>query len=1007
MTPEVGQMFGPYEILGRLGSGGMGIVFLAWDRRLHREVAIKVIRQNHHLPGIEQRFLQEARTSSRLNHPNICTIFDIGEQDSIPYFVMELLEGETLKERIRRSVLTIDELLMYTREVADALVAAHARNIVHRDIKPANIFLVRNPKAPAQVKVLDFGLAKIDRKAAPPSVLSSTTASSSLDLTVEGLTVGTVAYMSPEQTRGEDLDIRSDLFSLGVVMYEMATRRLPFVGNNNDDVYAQILNGQPESPRNWNDSISRDLERIILKLLAKERGERFQSATELLTALDRLPGRISLGSWLRKQEAAPVVPLVPAFEPVARDRRRSRRSSGSHHIAAGQTPNEPSPAPQLASQAATIHSSDANKIDPLPPAPVLRGSGINQFEFEDRDPVAMSAAPSSPPPASRRRVTLRLIGLAAALAVVAGASIISHGGPFHPSSLDSRDVLLLTRIEDRTGEKLDGVALEGLSLSLSQSQTLATRGEGTYLAGLRQLNASTSDTAFPRAVAQRVNASAYLTGEVTHPDGPDHKAYSLHIEVRRTSSDAILSSLTEKAATPAEIPSALDRISHILRRQLGEPRTALTRSDQPLRVMATSNLAALRSYSEGDIAAQSGRPLDAIVAFRNATAQAPAFSQAHLQLAWLYSAQHAEVAAAESAKLASSNAKESGQRIQLLASFASQMLESGDYSRAEQTIRDYNRSFPNDPDGMLGLARVLRAQGHPVESLLAAQQAYSDDPFRGGAYTEAEFDMIALDRFLDALHLEQHASTLGVLPEHAGIPASYLANRPDLLLQQAHAIEDPSSAHRSPTPGELAAYAVSLDNAERWDEAEQVWTRAAAMASTVPGLQSAAVYILNLAALNRSLAGRCSDVADLLRMNNTVDRGPVATFRGGMAAAICGHDEEAVAAIDALQRIPANSSPVTHYGPAELRAAIAINHKEPEQALRLLDRADSPSDPTLLPYLRACAFGQQGRLQQQDDNLRSIADHQGIIYLTGISIYRQAKMSLDHTTPPTQVALRQ
>src|SRR5271155_5702744 len=158
MIPEAGQRFGPYEILGRLGSGGMGLVFRAWDERLHREVAVKLLQDNYKMPGMRERFLQEARAASGLNHPNICTIFDIGEQDGNPYLVMELLEGETVKDRIVYGGLPVEEIVGYAIEIADALSAAHSKGIVHRDIKPANIFLVKMPNGKKQAKVLDFGL---------------------------------------------------------------------------------------------------------------------------------------------------------------------------------------------------------------------------------------------------------------------------------------------------------------------------------------------------------------------------------------------------------------------------------------------------------------------------------------------------------------------------------------------------------------------------------------------------------------------------------------------------------------------------------------------------------------------------------------------------------------------------------------------------------------------------------------------------------------------------------
>src|SRR5277367_4660287 len=289
MVPEIGQRFGPYEILGKLGGGGMGHVFRAWDERLQREVAIKLLHDDYTMPGMRERFLQEARAASALNHPNICTVFDIGEQDRNPYLVMELLEGETVKDRIERGALSAEEIVRYAMEIADALTAAHSKGIVHRDIKPANIFLVKMPDGKSQAKVLDFGLAKIELEA------RGGWGSRKLDLTLAGSTVGTLAYMSPEQARGEALDARSDLFSLGSVIYEMATGKLPFPGTATADVFAALLMKEPEPPRKLNPAISKEGERIILKLLAKDKTQRYQTATELRMDLEQLSSRSGSG----------------------------------------------------------------------------------------------------------------------------------------------------------------------------------------------------------------------------------------------------------------------------------------------------------------------------------------------------------------------------------------------------------------------------------------------------------------------------------------------------------------------------------------------------------------------------------------------------------------------------------------------------------------------------------------------------------------------------------------
>ncbi len=327
MLPEVGHKFGPYEILGKLGGGGMGIVFRAWDDRLHREVAVKLLHDEFQAPGMRQRFLLEARAASALNHPHICTIFDMGEQDGEPYLVMEILEGNTLKERIAQGACSSEEIVRFGSEIAQALSAAHAKGIVHRDIKPANIFLQGKSGTERQVKVLDFGLAKVSM------ALRSGRDSRALELTSAGSTVGTLAYMSPEQARGEHLDTRSDLFSLGIVMYEMATRRIPFRGATTALAFQSLLSEAPGPIRTWNVTIPREVERIIMRLLLKDRSERYQNARDVEEALRKLASR-GEGDWLRKLPR-PDVPLVPSADPIARRHRQLRPKSPPEHEDSG------------------------------------------------------------------------------------------------------------------------------------------------------------------------------------------------------------------------------------------------------------------------------------------------------------------------------------------------------------------------------------------------------------------------------------------------------------------------------------------------------------------------------------------------------------------------------------------------------------------------------------------------------------------------------------------------
>ena len=280
-----GEQIGPYKLLEFLRAGGMGEVYKARDTRLDRTVAIKFLpRAFAATPAALERFQREARAASALNHSRICTVHDLGNYQGRPFLVMEFLEGQSLKDRIAGKPVPIPELVDLAVQICDALQAAHAKGIIHRDIKPANLFITTS----GQIKILDFGLAKLVTEPHSATFIGTMTNDATVMITRPGSLMGTPAYLSPEQARGEEVDIRTDIFSLGIVLYQMATGRPTFRGETAGELIGAILHETPVKPSVSNPAVPGSLERIILKTLEKDRSARYQSAGELLADLGEL-----------------------------------------------------------------------------------------------------------------------------------------------------------------------------------------------------------------------------------------------------------------------------------------------------------------------------------------------------------------------------------------------------------------------------------------------------------------------------------------------------------------------------------------------------------------------------------------------------------------------------------------------------------------------------------------------------------------------------------------------